>query len=257
MRKIITATVLSIGLNSLFSSLALAHYPWINADNYTPHTGEIPKLTIGWGHRYPLGSFLRMEDVENMTLRDPSGQEVPLQAVDSAEFNPGEVLEKAGIYTVAALRKSGFYTKTTEGGKRQSKEGLKNVIKCSSSHMGTKALLAVGDAAIDMDIKPVGHPLEIIPRMNPAALRAGDDLPVQVLLKGEPYSGRIFATYMGFSTEKDVFAYTAKTDKEGMGKIRILQPGIWLIKAEYEEPYPDQKVCDVESFSATLTLEIQ
>ncbi|RWX44704.1 hypothetical protein H206_03154 [Candidatus Electrothrix aarhusensis] len=42
-----------------------------------------------------------------------------------------------------------------------------------------------------------------------------------------------------------------------MDKIRILQPGTWLIKAEYEEPYSDQKVCDVESFSATLTLVIQ
>ncbi|CAK8724229.1 DUF4198 domain-containing protein [Candidatus Electrothrix laxa] len=257
MRKIIAATVLSIGLSGLFSSLALAHYPWINADDYSPHTGETPKLTVGWGHRYPLGSFLRMENVENMSLRNPTGLEIPLQIIDAAEFKPGEALEKAGMYTVAALRKSGFYTKTTEGGKRQSKEGLKNVIKCSRSHMASKALLAVGDAAINMDINPVGHPLEIIPRVNPAALRAGDDLPVQVLLKGKPYSGRIFATYMGFSTEKDVFAYTAKTDRQGIGKIHLLQSGIWLIKAEYEEPYPDQNVCDVESFSATLTLEVK
>ncbi len=252
---LITAVMLS--LTTLCYSPAQAHYPWLNADNYSPHTGETPKMTVGWGHRYPLGSFLRMEDVENMSLRDPAGQEIPLQIIDTAEFKPGEALETAGMYTVAALRKSGFYTKTTEGGKRQSKEGLKNVIKCSRSHMATKALLAVGDAAVDMDITPVGHPLEIIPRVNPAALRAGDDLPVQLLLKGKPYSGRIFATYMGFSTEKDVFAYTAKTDRQGIGKIHLLQSGIWLIKAEYEEPYSDQQVCDVESFSATLTLEIK
>ena len=252
---LITAVMLS--LTTLCYSPAQAHYPWLNADNYTPHIGETPKLTVGWGHRYPLGSFLRMEDVENMSLRNPAGQEIPLQIIDAAEFKPGEALATAGIYTVTALRKSGFYTKTTEGGKRQSKEGLKNVIKCSRSHMATKALLAVGDAAVDMDINPVGHPLEIIPRVNPAALRAGDFLPVQLLLHGKPYQSKIFATYMGFSTEKDVFAYTAKTDKKGLGKIRILQPGIWLIKAEYEEPYPDQKVCDVVSFSATLTLEIK
>jgi len=32
---------------------------------------------------------------------------------------------------------------------------------------------------------------------------------------------------------------------------------IWLIKAAYEEPYADTKVCDKETFVATLTLEIQ
>ena len=166
-------------------------------------------------------------------------------------------MSEPGVYTVAAQRKATFYTKTTDGWKKQSKEGLDNVLRCSRSHKSAKALLAVDAEGATLEKGALGHPLEIIPQVSPASLRAGDYFPVQLLLRGKPYQGKLFATYMGFSTEKDVFAYTAKTDKEGMGKIRILQPGVWLIKAEYEEPYPDQKVCDVESFSATLTLEIR
>jgi uncharacterized GH25 family protein len=254
-----TILIISLALTVFFSSQAVAHFPWINTDGYTLHSGGTPHISIGWGHRYPLGRFLQQEDLESMSMRGADGYEIPLKPSNSMEFEPEEALSTPGTYTVAAQRKTGFYTKTTEGGKRQSKEGLSNVLRCSSSHMTMKALLTVGEAeeGEEVNTTPVGHPLEIIPQANPASLRAGDYFPVQLLLYGKPYQGKLFATYMGFSTEKDVFAYTAKTDKKGMGKIRILQPGVWLIKAEYEEPYPDQKVCDVESFSSTLTLEIQ
>jgi uncharacterized GH25 family protein len=214
-------------------------------------------LPIGYGHGYPLGSFLQEEDLEDILLLDPAGKKFPLKAANVIEYEPEEALSEPGIYTVAAQRKATFYTKTTDGWKKQTKEGLDNVLRCSRSHKSTKGLLMVDAQDAAASKAELGHPLEIILQANPASLRAGDYLPVQLLLRGKPYQGKIFATYMGFSTEKDVFAYTAKTDKEGMGKIRILQPGVWLIKAEYEEPYPDQKVCDVESFSATLTLEIQ
>ncbi|WLE96180.1 MAG: DUF4198 domain-containing protein [Candidatus Electrothrix communis] len=257
MRKRYTTLAICLGLTVLFGNQAFGHYPWVNADSYSRHTGETPKINIGYGHGYPLGSFLQQEDLEGMDLLDPAGQKIPLKAANVIEYETEEALSEPGIYTVAAERKTVFYTKTTEGWKKQSKEGLKNVLRCVRSHKSTKGLLAVDaeDAAVNKDA--VGHPLEIIPQANPASLKAGDYFPVQLLLRGKPYKGKIFATYMGFSTEKDVFAYTAKTDQEGMGSIRILQPGVWLIKAEYEEPYPDQNVCDVESFSATLTLEVK
>jgi len=101
------------------------------------------------------------------------------------------------------------------------------------------------------------HPMEIIPLKNPIDLRAGDYMPVQVLCNGEPFQGDIFATFAGFSTEKGVFAYACKTDKQGKGKIKILQSGVWMIKASHEEPYADKSECDMESFIATLTFEIR
>lgn len=172
------------------------------------------------------------------------------------EFQSEESISKPGAYIVAAKRKAGFYTKTTEGGKRRSKKGLKNVIKCSHSHMCTKAVVNVGEKGGEVDTR-IGHPIEIIPLANPADLRVGDYLPVQVLLKGKPFKGEIYATYVGFSTEKNTFAYATSTNKKGKGKIKILHSGVWMIKADHEEPYPDQSECDVESFVTTLTFEVK
>ena len=84
----------------------------------------------------------------------------------------------------------------------------------------------------------------------------GGYMPVQVLFKGKPFSGNLFATYAGFSTEKSTFAYATRTDKKGRAKIRILTPGVWMIKAGHEQAYPDDKICDVESYIATLTFEV-
>jgi len=236
-----------------FSAPVCAHYPWINLSDYTPETGSGIKMTIGWGHQYPLAGFLKKSSLETLEITGP--EKTKLKFVSDLEIESQESISTPGAYIVAATRKPGFYTKTTQGGKRASKEKLKNVIKCSFSHMCMKAIVNSGDgkgkvAAI------VGHPMEIIPLKNPADLRAGDYMPIRVLCNGKPFKGYVFATYAGFSTQKDTFAYTTKTNKKGNGKIRILKPGVWMIKASYEQHYPDEKVCDVESFIATLTFEV-
>ncbi|MDA3971115.1 MAG: DUF4198 domain-containing protein [Desulfobulbaceae bacterium] len=256
MKKISIITAMYLGLAALFCTQAQAHYPWINMSNYSPDPGESVQMTIGWGHRYPLGKFLKKGDLESIVIVGPDGKKIPVSTASELEFEPENNLRNPGAYLVAGKRKTGFYTKTTQGGKRQSKEGLSNVISCSRSQMSMKAIINVGDGQGTVNRK-VGHPMEIIPMTNPAQLKAGDYLPIQLLLHGKPYKGKIFATHMGFSTEKDVFAYTSKTDRQGRGKIRILQPGVWLIKAEHTQPYPNQDECDVEKFIATLTLEVK
>ncbi len=256
MKKMAFITMFCLGMAALFSGQAQAHYPWINSNNYAPETGEIPYITIGWGHRYPLSKLLQKKDLEHIYIITPDGSKETITSQNGLSFAPDNGVSTQGTYIIAAERKTGFYTKTTKGGKRQSKKGLSNVLSCSLSHMSMKGLLTVGKERTQVDRK-VGQSLEIIPLANPAELSAGDYLPLQLLLHGKPYKGMIFATYMGFSTEKDVFAYTAKTDRQGYGKIRILQPGIWLIKAEYSQPYPDQDECDEEKFIATLTLEVK
>ena len=247
---------ISIFILMFFSVPVYAHYPWVNITDYTPETGSTLQMTIGWGHKYPLAGFLKKDSLENLELIGPEKSGTGLIFVSDLEIESEESISVAGAYVVAATRKAGFYTKTAQGGKRCSKKNLENVIRCYFSHMCMKAIVNVGAGEGRADVR-VGHPMEIIPLKNPVDLRAGDYMPIQVLYNGKPYNGDIFATYAGFSTEKNVFAYAAKTDKKGKGKIRILQPGVWMIKAGHEEPYPDQNECDVESFVATLTFEIR
>lgn len=250
--------VVSISIFALvcLCTQAYAHYPWINLSDYTPEPGTALMITVGWGHRYPLDGFLKKDALENIYLVDSSGKKRAIHAVSDLEFQSEASISEPGAYIIAAKRKAGFYTKTTQGAKRCSKKGLKNVIKCFHSHMCTKAIVNVGAGEGKVDTC-VGHPIEIIPLANPAGLKTGDYLPVEVLLKGKPFKGMIYATYVGFSTEKNTFAYTTSTDKMGKGRIKILHSGVWMIKADHKEPYPDQSECDVESFVATLTFEVK
>ncbi|WP_417912365.1 DUF4198 domain-containing protein [Candidatus Electronema sp. TJ] len=257
MHKLTAAVSLTLA-GLLAAAEAQAHFNWINLGSYSIKTGQAATVNVASGHAYPLGGFLKAEDLESISLTDPAGQKAGLIAENQIELKSAEVLNSVGTYLVAAKRKVGFYSKTAEGGKRQSKEGLSNVILCSESNTGMKALLTVGgEPGPTVPPAEFGHPMEIIPLANPGALKAGDYFPVKVLLNGKPYKGRIFATHMGFSTDDDVFAYAASTNDEGEGRIRILQPGVWLLKAEHKEPYPDLKVCDVKSYTATLTMEVK
>jgi len=261
MKKIILTKIsklfcVSIFILIFFCAPVCAHYPWVNINDYTPETGSTLKMTIGWGHKYPLAGFLKKDSLESLKITGPGKTNPKLTFVSDLEIESEESISKPGAYIVAAKRKAGFYTKTTQGGKRSSKKNLKNVISCSFSHMCMKAVVNVGEGKGKVDVK-IGHPMEIIPLKSPIDLRVGDYMPLQVLYNGKPFKGNIYATFAGFSTEKDTFAYSTKTDKKGKGKIRILQPGVWLIKASHEEPYPDHNECDVESFIATLTFEVR
>ncbi|MBW2023474.1 MAG: DUF4198 domain-containing protein [Deltaproteobacteria bacterium] len=250
--------VITIGffLLALSHTRAYAHYPWLNVSNYAPEPGESIRMTIGWGHRYPLDGFLNGDALEGIYILGPGGEKKNLISTSDIEFQSEEAISKPGAYIVAAKRKDGFYTKTTQGGKRCSKRGLKNVIKCYYSHMCMKAIVNVGEAKGRVDTR-IGHPMEIIPLMNPGKLRQGDYLPVQVLVKGKPFKGMIYATYVGFSTQRNTFAYATATDRSGRAKIKLIHSGIWMIKANKELAYPDATECDVESFVATLTFEVK
>lgn len=252
--KILTSVAIMTFI--FFSAPAFAHYPWINATDYTKETGASLDLTIGWGHQYPFAGFLKKDDLESLEMNGPGKTLPKLDFVSAMEIRSADSLSTPGVYIVSAKRKAGFYTKTAQGGKRSSKKGLSHVLKCSFSHMCMKAIVNVGDGKGDVDLK-VGHPMEIIPLTNPVELRAGDYMDISVLQNGEPYNGYIYATYTGFSTEKETFAYATKTDKKGRGKIKILKPGVWLVKTSKEEPYADSSECDVESYIATLTFEVR
>lgn len=234
---------------------AHAHCSWIQLTDYTPEKGAPLNLIIGWGHRYPVDGFLKEDALKAVTLIGPEKDAPKIVRTSEVELQSETSLTREGTYLVVAQRKAGFYSKTAHGGKSVSKKGLKDVIRCSYSHMCMKAVANVGKAGrADM---VVGQPIEIIPIENPANLRAGDYLPIRVVADGKPYRGEVLATYAGFSTDKDTFAYATKTDKQGEARIKILQSGIWLVKVCREIPYPDPAECDIQSYVGTLTFKVE
>lgn len=254
LHRCLSAAFLAVVL--LWSGQARAHFPWIEMGDYAAAAKNAPRIRIGWGHAFPSENFLGADDLEEIFLLSATGTRIAVEPNSATEFTTRAGLAD-GTYLVAGQRKSSFYTKTTEGGKRQAKNGLDNVVKCSWSTMGMKSVVNVGAGKGAVD-QVAGHPLEIIPLVNPARLKAGDTLPVRVLLNGKPYSGEITAVYRGVAEKKETLAAAPiTTDQNGRSGITIAAPGIWLLKAQYERPYARPEECDVESYVATLTFAVR
>lgn len=239
----------------VFVSPVLAHFPWLNLSDYTPNKGAKIKGTVGWGHHFPLEGFLPRDSVSFVKVMSPDNSSLEVNFTNELEWETSEGISSDGAYIITAERKPGFYTKTADGHYSASKKGLKNVLSCSYSHSNMKAVATRGDG-VNVAVA-AGLPLEIVLLDNPATLLPGAYLHVRLLLDGKPYKGEISGTYAGFSADSNTFAYVTTTDTEGYGRIRILQPGLWLLRSQYKIPYPNSEECDLEVFSTSLTFEVQ
>jgi len=270
MNKIIEFSSLSLVMVFilLIPAIGHSHTLWINATDYTPEFhpeyGAETNVYFGWGHHYPVDSFLAKEDLDEFSLISPDGKIEKLSPNEGGFLATAIKFSEPGGYIVSAVLKPGFYTMYIEDGKIHHKSapktGLKGVIMSFYYEQYSKCLIDVGDASDASLSKPVGHRLEIIPLNNPYELHGcgGHFLNVKVLFDGRPASYcKVYATYSGFSTD-DAFACTTTTDSEGVAKIRLTHWGPWLIKTEMRLPPTDEikNKCDEMYYTATLTFEI-
>jgi uncharacterized GH25 family protein len=82
----------------------------------------------------------------------------------------------------------------------------------------------------------IGDTLEIVPVTNPATIKPGDEMTVRVLFKGQPLTTNVYATYDGFSKEENTYAYYTEGHKDGTAKVKITQPGIWMVRVQHTTP---------------------
>jgi uncharacterized GH25 family protein len=252
-------TILTVA-GSLIPTPSHAHYLWLTADKYDPKPGETITISIGWGHKFPRDSEPRAKMVSKMTLfiLDPQGKKIPLEIKPKGEKGVEPIkarLEKPGTY-LAVLTMKAFVSKTTEGYFYKSKDKLENVLKSSWSETVAKAIINVGSRRGEIFSKELGYHYQIVPLENPINLKEGDFLPVKVMLNGKPGRTQIYARYASFSQDKDTFAWTCRTDKEGVARVKLLKKDLWLIKTNDSLPYENPKKADQYSFIATLTFEM-
>jgi uncharacterized GH25 family protein len=162
-----------------------------------------------------------------------------------------------GTYLVIGGRGAQWYTKSPTGTQHKPKNQVPEALRCVRSVKFAKAVVNLGGAKGEVS-QPVGQTLEVVPLVNPAGLKAGQDLPVLVLFEGKPLpKAPIFATFAGFSSQKNTFAFAAKTDKQGKALVRLWHPGQWLVAAKHELPFADKAKCDKHLYAASLTFELK
>jgi len=99
--------------------------------------------------------------------------------------------------------------------------------------------------------EPVGTALEIIPEKDPTALRAGDDLPVQVLKSGAPFADFALNALAADESKGE----TRRTDTAGRVTFRLSKAGRWLFRGT-DVRNSSRPEADYESDFTTLTLEV-
>lgn len=106
-------------------------------------------------------------------------------------------------------------------------------------------------------LEVLGHTLEIVLQKDPAELKAGESLPVQVLFRGQPLAdAQVAAAYAGANLKGHKFPVVARTDSEGRAALKLDRAGLWYARLIYMVPATGDPEVDWRSFFATVTFRL-
>jgi uncharacterized GH25 family protein len=205
--------------------------------------------------------FVKPEELEDATtikamLVTPAGSaEMPV--APSGELTLAATADAPTTPAYAVVHRLGLvYSNTPDGFKPGTRVENPDAIFTNRYEKFSKALIGVSDAAFAT--APLGHPLEIVPLSNPADLKAGDDLKVQVLFNGEPIAAELQATFGGFTDTPMSFAYATETSETevGVATIKVWQSGYWYVRVAHEAEDPDANV-DTHVLRAILSFDVK
>lgn len=253
MSKSRSSGMLALTLVILLAVPALAHDMWITVDK--PQLNQPAHILVGYGHAFPDNEGTEADKLMPAYLVGPKGR-VECKAGDKLDFVSLAPLTE-GSYLAVSGRQAQWYTKSPEGSQDKPKNQVPGATQCIRSVKYAKAIINLGQTPGDVS-QPVGQNLEIVPLANPGAIKAGGELPIQVLFEGKPLGDcQIFATFAGFSKESNVFAFAARTDKAGKATVKAWHPGQWLVLAKHETPFSNPAECDKFYHSAALTFDLK
>lgn len=118
---------------------------------------------------------------------------------------------------------------------RYEREGAYGKADSMTQHAAkyAKTVVEVGHAGPRAYMRPAGHALEFVPLSDPAALRPGDSLIVQLLFRGRPVAAAHLHAGSADTTAKDV---TIVTDANGKTKVPLDRPGLWNVRTLHAAP---------------------
>ncbi|MDR2422062.1 MAG: DUF4198 domain-containing protein, partial [Deltaproteobacteria bacterium] len=99
--------------------------------------------------------------------------------------------------------------------------------------------------------------LEIVPLSNPASLKAGGSLKVQVLFEGKPLAREaVLGDFRGFNPAGSwglAKAFYCMTDKNGEVDFLPVKDGLWILKVRHAVPNKDKSEAVETVYLSNLT----
>jgi uncharacterized GH25 family protein len=236
----------------LIASPAQAHEFIVKPGAFSEKAGESVTATV-----YSTHSFFKGEEIEDAAITrafvvsDGKRTPIVLQADQAKLVYAGAAQAPSDKPFVLLGQRAPIMLATTpEGSKRGTRKDFPNARLVRSIEKFSKAFINVG-ANDDIWSKPVGDRLEIMVRKNPAAIKSGDEVPVQVLYDGKPITTKLYATYDGFSSRAMTFAFYTEMEESETGYVKFTQAGTWIVRAEHID---DTRTDEIDRYLARAVL---
>jgi uncharacterized GH25 family protein len=243
---------------------ARAHDFWIEPGSFRPAPNvRVPvRLFVGQHFKGESVPYL-LELFERYTLISVRGEK-SIQATLGDDPAGSIVLTEPGLATIVyrgTIASVRFDTEQ-EFNAYLNMEGLEHIVQRYGTgkppirehySRGAKALLSLGTPEPMQTDKRLGLPLELIAEKNPYVSGAAKDLPVRLLYQGKPLAD---ATIIAFNKAAPETKTRLRTDRDGRVRLRLDQPGVWLVTSVHMWPAPKGSSAQWESIWASLTFEV-
>jgi len=220
--------------------LLLAFVPGVSAhDFWMDRSGQGFLLIFGHGDQREEFDPSKVKAVKAF---GPGGREIEVRREKKGKGLLLQPVERPSwIY---AEIDNGYWSKTIYGWRNLPKRKASRVVEAIHSFYYSKALMSWSDA---LQSPVPSAQLDIVLLKNPFESKAGDSLPIKVLLRGKPLAG--------VEVEGGDHDIVSTTDKDGIARVRM-SGGHQLLSVDLKEPIKDDPDADYMSFTATLTFEV-
>jgi uncharacterized GH25 family protein len=258
-------TCLHLALLATASMDALAHEFWLEPSSWRMASGQAVTFRLLVGDGFPGEPRPRNPDrLVRFDIVGPDGVASAIEGLSGEDPAGSARLSRPGIHVVAFQGKPVRIELAAERFEGYlAHAGLERISELRAARGATalagrerysrcaKTLVAAGEPAGAGFDRVVGLPLELVPEVDPFALKTGDGFRVRALLHGDPLQG---LTILAFAREGGNRA-RIRTDAEGRARFPVDQAGNWMISGVHmwESKDPD---ADWESLWSSLTFVV-
>ncbi len=243
-----------------------AHDMWIEPTSYVPEAGKVVGLRLRVGENF-LGDPLVRDPslIEKFVVADATGIK-PVAGRDGGD--PAGLIRSTdqGLLVVGYQSKpSPVVLSPAKFNQYLTEEGLEDIIALRAKRgegaadarevftRCAKSLMLLGPPTAAQRDRVLQFTLELTAERNPYMMAAGQNLPFRLTYKDRPLAG---ALVVAISQRKPLDKVSARTDKAGRVRLRLGEPGAWLIKSVHMIAAPAGSGSEWASFWASLTFEL-
>ena len=252
---------------------AFGHDLFLKLDNYFIKAGDKISIKILNGSFQESEGALRFERLQDASIIEPTGTRIKAKVTDFTQDAKTSYLNlqpsEEGTYVVGLstmtreidLKAKDFNEYLSHDGipdtlaeRKRTKTLNKDVRERYSKHV--KTIFQVGDRRTESYKTSLVYPVEIIPQTNPYALKAGGTFEFLCLKDGKPLVNQFVMSGHENSGGKVVTGATARTNKNGIARVRLTGAGKWYVRFIEMVPMKDPNL-NYESKWATLTFAVK